>query len=137
MALRPNELGISFDKSDTVIPISCLDTEQQLFNVRRRLPFVHASIDTLQNQASPEILREILEFIPRNPQERLNAIENGWDQLGLSASEFLNGAKVSVTARPKTVNGRLLARPALQFGQQFVIAAGHVCLIDVYRWSSH
>ena len=54
--------------------------------------------------------------MPSNPRERLNWIEDGWNQLGHADSEFLKGAGVSINSKPMQVEARILQPRTIGFG---------------------
>ncbi|KAG5716256.1 Protein argonaute-2 [Termitomyces sp. T112] len=97
--IRPGSLGVKLG-SDGLFPMSACKTIQQLY----------------KNRSSPDVVREALEFFPRDPKQRLNAITAGWQQLKYTQSPFLIGAGISVNPQPLSVQGRLLPSPTITFG---------------------
>ncbi|KAG6909846.1 hypothetical protein DXG01_015119 [Tephrocybe rancida] len=98
--IRSGSLGVKLG-SDGVFPMSACRTTQQLY----------------KNRSSPEVVREALEFSPRDPKQRMGTITAGWQELRYSQSSFLMGAGISVDPRPLAVHGRLLPSPTISFGK--------------------
>ncbi|RDB21330.1 Protein argonaute-2 [Hypsizygus marmoreus] len=98
VTIRPGSLGVKIGQ-DGLFPIDVCRTIQQL----------------LKSRASPEIVREALDFSPPNPIERLNAIRAGWQQLRYAQSPFLLGAGISVKPEPLIARGRILPPPEIGF----------------------
>lgn len=48
----------------------------------------------------------------------MGAIQRGWNHLGLQSSQFLQNAKIKVDPRPREVQGSLLLRPTMVFGNK-------------------
>ncbi|KAG6869085.1 hypothetical protein C0993_003405 [Termitomyces sp. T159_Od127] len=97
--IRPGSLGVKLG-SDGLFPMSACKTIQQLY----------------KNRSSPDVVREALEFSPRDPKHRLNAITAGWQELKYTQSSFLIGAGITVDPQPLPVQGRLLPSPTITFG---------------------
>ncbi|KIY66101.1 Piwi-domain-containing protein [Cylindrobasidium torrendii FP15055 ss-10] len=116
LTVHPHELGI-LTKSKAVIPLSCLKVEQQLFN----------------GQPSPDVIRKILEFIPQNPAARLAQIKEGWDTMGFESSEMLKSAGMTVSRAENPVQGSILVRPALSFGNNEQLGSGHDGKWDIMK----
>ncbi|KAG5645900.1 hypothetical protein DXG03_005047 [Asterophora parasitica] len=99
--IRQGSIGVRLG-SDGIFPIAVLKTIQQLF----------------KNRASPDVVREALEFSPPNPHRRLKAITDGWQELKYTSSPFLIGAGISVQPEPLHVEGRMLPSPKIRFGDR-------------------
>ncbi|KAG6857512.1 hypothetical protein H0H87_002137 [Tephrocybe sp. NHM501043] len=96
--IRPKALGVKLGSG--IFPMSVCVTQLQLY----------------KNRASPEVVREALEFSPRDPRARLDAIKAGWQELQYTQSPFLIGAGIKVDSEPLAVSGRVLPSPRLLFG---------------------
>ncbi|KIY69858.1 Piwi-domain-containing protein [Cylindrobasidium torrendii FP15055 ss-10] len=97
--IRQREIGTMSGRG-SVVPLSCVIVELQLF----------------KGEVTPDLVNEILNFIPRNPQDRMGTIQRGWNHLGLQSSEFLQNAKITVDSRARELQGNLLPRPMMVFG---------------------
>ncbi|KAK7472435.1 hypothetical protein VKT23_000550 [Stygiomarasmius scandens] len=64
----------------------------------------------------PDHIRQVLMFIPQNPQLRLKKIIDGWQNLGHQTSEFLHGGGIKISSEPLTISGRLLPSPRIVYG---------------------
>ncbi|KAF5357368.1 hypothetical protein D9758_005903 [Tetrapyrgos nigripes] len=82
---------------------------------------VHRDICQVINQVykgrlQPDQIREVLGFVPRNPQDRLQKIQAGWSAMGHQTSEFLLAAGITISNQPIRVTGRLLDSPQIVYG---------------------
>ncbi|KAG6840676.1 hypothetical protein C0991_005137, partial [Blastosporella zonata] len=99
--VRSNSLGVKLG-NDGIFPMHACRTIEQLY----------------RNRSSPDVVREALEFSPKTPAARMEAITVSWQQLQYSQSSFLRGAGISVNPQALTVRGRLLPSPVLTFGNK-------------------
>lgn len=99
VVIPPHTLGVKFERSTSVFPITVCKTVQQFY----------------KNRATPEVVRAALEFTPPNPSARENEIKKAFGHLNYGNSFFLSFAGIDVDERPQMIKGRLLPRPKIVF----------------------
>ncbi|KAE9392432.1 Piwi-domain-containing protein [Gymnopus androsaceus JB14] len=101
-------LGVSIGQYE-VFPISVCKVSQQLYKAKLQ----------------PEQVREVLSFVPQNPEQRLSRITAGWQNLEYHNSAYLAGANITVNHQPLEVGGRLLPPPQIKYGQGEVLSTNN------------
>ncbi|KAB5595604.1 Protein argonaute-2 [Ceratobasidium theobromae] len=72
----------------------------------------------LKRPVPSDLTSEVLAFSTQRPQERIDQITRGFQQLQYSQSDYLRGAGVQIDDRPLRVEGRVLAPPKIEFGER-------------------
>ncbi|KAF9075452.1 Piwi domain-containing protein, partial [Rhodocollybia butyracea] len=97
--ISPKTIGVSIGHHE-IFPISVCTVPEQLYKSR----------------LEPDKVREVLSYVPQNPQQRLQRIQAGWQNLEYSTSHFLRGANITVNDRPLAIRGRLLDEVSIRYG---------------------
>ncbi|KAF8654242.1 hypothetical protein AX16_003763 [Volvariella volvacea WC 439] len=97
-------IGVKLQRGD-IFPIQFCRTIEQLYKASFPRPPSY-------------VISDALKFTPENPEKRLRAIQDGWQQLKYSNSFFLSGARIDVRQSPTEVNGKILPPPSIEFGGQ-------------------
>ncbi|KAG6836649.1 hypothetical protein H0H93_005479 [Arthromyces matolae] len=111
----------TFDKGGERITVASHFALAHRYTVRRGslgVKLGSAGVFPMNSRASPEVVREALEFSPRDPNQRLQAIKAGWQELQYTTSYFLRGAGITINPEPISVHGRLLTSPLILFGNE-------------------
>ncbi|KAJ3712807.1 Piwi domain-containing protein [Lentinula raphanica] len=97
--IAPRSLGVTIGNHE-IFPIGVCVVPEQLY----------------KSKLQPEYVREVLNFVPKNPRERLQRIKAGWQSLEYENSEFLRGADIRVHPEPLMISGRVLDPPRIKYG---------------------
>ncbi|KAG6832703.1 hypothetical protein H0H92_012275 [Tricholoma furcatifolium] len=130
--IRGGSLGVKLG-NDGLFPTSVCKTVQQIYKVKTSCSAVREANESPQNRSSPDVVREALEFSPRDPRERLGAIGAGWQQLQYTESIFLSGAGITVDPQPLVINGRILPSPTIGFGNSEKLSPQRQGVWDIMR----
>ena len=65
-----------------------------------------------------ELVKDVLNFATKKPEERLRSICDGLNILNYDESEYLKQFKMFTDQKPLEVQARILPPPKLQFGQK-------------------
>ncbi|KAK7049243.1 hypothetical protein VNI00_005844 [Paramarasmius palmivorus] len=98
--IQEGDLGVRIGQHE-LFPIQCCQVENQLYRPKMQ---------------SPKHVKAMLDFMPRNPEDRLQVIQHGWNSLGYSDSGILKGARITIDPKPLSVEGRILDPPTLRYG---------------------
>lgn len=72
----------------------------------------------LKRPVPPDLTSDVLNFSTQRPDERIEQITRGFQQLQYSQSDYLRGAGVQIDNQPLRVEARVLSAPQIQFGEK-------------------
>ncbi|EJD05760.1 Piwi-domain-containing protein [Fomitiporia mediterranea MF3/22] len=69
-----------------------------------------------RKKTSPELMAQIMNFSKKKPNERLEILRRGMEQLQFGSSTFTQQAGLRVSPQPMSISGRLLNPPVMMYG---------------------